>query len=105
MRESLKNALNDTARDIENKDGHGLVNILNDGSITEITLAGEVVSMLSGINIAILRIAEMVGEDPLDLVEAVRHGVKAIGSLEGFYENEELKGFYTNEEGGTPYGS
>ncbi|MBQ3326200.1 MAG: hypothetical protein IJG86_00255 [Clostridia bacterium] len=97
MRETLKNALIETEDDVANKDGHGLVNILKQGGVTEVTFAGEVVSMLSGISIVILRIAETIGEDPLDLVEAVRLGTKAVGSLEGFYENEELKGFYTSE--------
>lgn len=53
--------------------------------------------MLSGISFAILRIAEIVGEDPLVLVDAVRLGVETAGILEGHYANE--------EEGGNTYGS
>lgn len=96
MRDSLKNALIETADDVANKDGYALVNILKEGGVTEVALAGGVVSMLSGIHIAILRIAEMIGEDPLDLVDAVRLGVETVGSLEGYY---------ANEEGGNTYGS
>lgn len=97
MRDSLKNALIETADDVANKDGYALVNILKQGGVTEVALAGGVVSMLSGIHIAILRIAEMIGEDPLDLVDTVRLGVKILASLEGHYANE--------EEGGNTYGS
>lgn len=96
MRDSLKNALIETADDVANKDGHALVNILKEGGVTEVALAGGVASMLSGISIAIFRIAETVGEDPLVLVDAVRLGVETAGSLEGHY---------ANEEGGTTYGS
>lgn len=96
MRKSLKNALIETADDVANKDGHGLVNILKEGGVTEVTLAGGVASILSGISFAILRIAEIVGEDPLVLVDAVRLGVETADSL---------KGFYANEEGGNTYGS
>ena len=105
MRDSLKNALIETADDVANKDGYGLVNILKEGGVTEVTLAGGVVSMLSGIHIAILRIAETVGEGPIDLVDAIRHGIETVGSLKGFYANDELVGFYANEEGGNTYGS
>lgn len=97
MRDSLKNALIETADDVANKDGYALVNILKQGGVAEVALAGGVVSMLSGMSIAILRIAEMVGEDPLDLVDAVRFGIEKVDSLDGFYANE--------EEGGNTYGS
>lgn len=42
MRESLKNALIETADDVANKDGYALVNILNEGGVTEVALAGGV---------------------------------------------------------------
>lgn len=96
MRDSLKNALIETADDVANKDGYALVNILNEGGVIEVALAGGVASMLSGISFAILRIAEIVGEDPLVLVDAVRFGIEKVDSLDGFY---------TSEEGGNTYGS